>query len=671
MTHIRTVRLELLRHGDADSHLLSRLTPYLALCEDHPAHTIYSPIGHRELLRALHRIRSPAAGASAADLDALVEPLTQMLRGVPELESELAARTPRELVELELVLAGHELSTLPLEAAIAPLGVGDVDRRNVAATTRRLVITRSARRRAHRPSYWFETPRILFVAVAAPDLPAVDTKAHLLALRSALAPWTDGRDLGEYLTVIKPEPGETRSTLARISSALREAERPYTHVHVLAHGVEHTPDGQLPEFRIAMSGEPDRVDHVSGGRLAAVLHAHESPTQTEPPCPPCMVTLAVCDGGANASVLAPAGNIAHELHAVGVPCVIASQFPLSALAAVRMTESVYRQVLKGADPRQAICNMRGDLFALSDSAQQEASNLISYGRYPSDLDEWLDRTRLELARRAMKLTHAALQPDFSHPVRAAAQTAGLRESDGTPEMFDPQRAHAVVEAAVKACQVVVDVAPTGHRRFVTADTIARQGAMKKRLAVRTILDEPSADASASGERFRRLCERFEDALTHYRDAEHIIRDAMRPTERDYARLDWVVTQSLFLRRVMGQKLDALRDDIETARTAAVWVIRLWRGSRHEAWARGTLAELALLENKYEEVDNQIDKLIALSVPDYPAVIASTFTQLGLYAYDLPDLLEGAKSTHPLRVADAVDRIANCAKICVERLRGHL
>jgi len=37
---MRTLTLELLRHGPAHNQLLSPLTPYLALCENHPAVTL-------------------------------------------------------------------------------------------------------------------------------------------------------------------------------------------------------------------------------------------------------------------------------------------------------------------------------------------------------------------------------------------------------------------------------------------------------------------------------------------------------------------------------------------------------------------------------------------------------------------------------------------------------
>src|SRR3954470_22748963 len=52
---MRTITLELLRHGPPHNQLLSPLTPYLALCENHGAVTVHVPFEHSQFL---HRLRS-------------------------------------------------------------------------------------------------------------------------------------------------------------------------------------------------------------------------------------------------------------------------------------------------------------------------------------------------------------------------------------------------------------------------------------------------------------------------------------------------------------------------------------------------------------------------------------------------------------------------------------
>ena len=53
---MRTITLELLRHGPAHNQLLSPLTPYLALCEDHEAVTLQVKLEHRSLLHQLRAL---------------------------------------------------------------------------------------------------------------------------------------------------------------------------------------------------------------------------------------------------------------------------------------------------------------------------------------------------------------------------------------------------------------------------------------------------------------------------------------------------------------------------------------------------------------------------------------------------------------------------------------
>jgi hypothetical protein len=50
---MKTVTLELLRHGPAHNQLLSPLTQYLALCGNHPAVTVSAPFEHKQMTARL------------------------------------------------------------------------------------------------------------------------------------------------------------------------------------------------------------------------------------------------------------------------------------------------------------------------------------------------------------------------------------------------------------------------------------------------------------------------------------------------------------------------------------------------------------------------------------------------------------------------------------------
>ena len=56
MKNVRTITLELLRHGPAHNQLLSPLTQYLALCGNHPATTAVMPFEHSQLLVRLRAL---------------------------------------------------------------------------------------------------------------------------------------------------------------------------------------------------------------------------------------------------------------------------------------------------------------------------------------------------------------------------------------------------------------------------------------------------------------------------------------------------------------------------------------------------------------------------------------------------------------------------------------
>ena len=87
---MRTITLELLRHGPAHNQLLSPLTPYLALCENHEAVTVQVTLEHSQLL---HRLRalSYRLGEEARQfqLQDTARWLAGLLASIPGLSAEL------------------------------------------------------------------------------------------------------------------------------------------------------------------------------------------------------------------------------------------------------------------------------------------------------------------------------------------------------------------------------------------------------------------------------------------------------------------------------------------------------------------------------------------------------------------------------------------------------
>lgn len=123
---IRTVKLELLRHGPAHNYLLSPLTQYLALCGNHDAQTVGVGVEHRALLLRIQQMRYEMGPAmAAAALREASEEVTRLLASIPSLTAELATSDPEEgkrKIHLRIVLSSSELALLPFELAKAYTG---------------------------------------------------------------------------------------------------------------------------------------------------------------------------------------------------------------------------------------------------------------------------------------------------------------------------------------------------------------------------------------------------------------------------------------------------------------------------------------------------------------------------------------------------------------------
>ena len=88
---IRTVELQLLRHGPPQNQLLSPLTNYLALCGDHPNTTLNFPLEHAGLKTRLRALRyEDSEETRRAQLNETSQIVAKVLAAVPGLISEFA-----------------------------------------------------------------------------------------------------------------------------------------------------------------------------------------------------------------------------------------------------------------------------------------------------------------------------------------------------------------------------------------------------------------------------------------------------------------------------------------------------------------------------------------------------------------------------------------------------
>ncbi|HEV3470255.1 MAG TPA: CHAT domain-containing protein [Pyrinomonadaceae bacterium] len=390
---MRTITLELLRHGPAHNQLLSPLTTYLALCENHPAVTVRVPFEHNQFLHRLNALgyRSGGEDARIFQLQDTARTVGDILGQVPGLTAELSKVIGAEdMAHLRLIISASELALLPFELALSPQGFPGSGQHLLLQPQTPICLTRETRRTPGESVQWPLRPRILFVAAAPGSVGTIPLESHLLALRRAIGPWVRFFDEGDDAA----RAGRVAEHLKLLTGASVEAiEREcssgnYTHIHILAHGVE-VAEGFDRRFYLALhdAREPEKADYISGPRLATALRVAQADARGGLSMPT-VVTLASCDSGNVGTVAGAGSSIAHALHEAGIPVVIAGQFPLSFEGSVRLVEILYEGLLWGADPRRLLHDLRRRLFSQFPNTHDWAS-LMAYMSLPPGFDERL------------------------------------------------------------------------------------------------------------------------------------------------------------------------------------------------------------------------------------------------------------------------------------------
>jgi CHAT domain-containing protein len=268
------------------------------------------------------------------------------------------------LMQIDLVTNAAELWAFPFEACYA------VNPAWLASTDRGVVLTRRIRGGFSDDTLpWPDQPRVLFAhAPPAVDLPKSLIDQHEKALRAALEPWSRGRAADENLLRVKDVASLNELARARI-------EFKPTYVHLLAHGAQTEVNKGRPKptwgLRLGYPGEAG----VPPADIAKVL-APEAGV-------PLVTTLAACDSANQTELTYANYSLAQELHRLGVPVVVASQFPLTFPGSVVMAGEFYRYLLEGEDVRGALhaarVALRGDA-----NAGHDWLSLVGYVRLPPE-----------------------------------------------------------------------------------------------------------------------------------------------------------------------------------------------------------------------------------------------------------------------------------------------
>jgi hypothetical protein len=595
---MRTVTLELLRHGPPHNQLLSRLTQYLGLCGNHPAVSVNVPFDHAQFLVKLQALQyRDTDKTKALQIQDTADRMTEILASVPGLIAELAEfgdGCEQEMTHLRLILSANELALLPFELANAPNGFPGAGQSLMLQSQLPLVITREGRRVSNRFAQWKKKPKILFASAAPPGVAPVPREAHALALRLAIEPWVYHHataveresKVGEHLTVIAD------ASIDELQRACSTGE--YTHVHILAHGVQYE-EGDDRRYGLALHApyNPTLKDVVDGSRLAAALRPHTDRDDTTLTCPT-FVTIASCEGGQHGTVVGAGASIAHAIHEAGIPLVVASQFPLSFSASVVMAEVLYNGLLNGGDPRRLLNDLRRQLKSRVPATHDWAS-IVAYASLPEDLGTQLSDLRIEQAKRSIEaaLDHAdtlvrKLSPRTPTPSKSVVSRTGATQhpqiTDSLQQLKGPQA------RLKKARERLEELLHKGYQD--EALIFGLLASTQKRLA--EILWRAVSWHSTSSQNAKEVSE--QQRTVHQEEAWVALRSARdlywKAFQADWSQ-SWALVQHLVLGAVLGDDPIINQDHWHLAKLLSSQDVAADSRQRR-AWAQSNIMELNLL-----------------------------------------------------------------------------
>jgi hypothetical protein len=169
-------------------------------------------------------------------------------------------------------------------------------------------------------------------------------------------------------------------------------------LNILAHG-GHKAGPAGYEFRLILCKEDaiDKAEKVDGKNLIKAIVPDKAGSI------PTVISLSACDSGNTGNTIVPSGSLVYQLHNAGIPCVFASQFPLTQQGSVKLVKTLYHQLVNACDPRVALYKTR---IALKEDQNHDWASLVAYARFPKDINEQLQDTNLKMLFSSMRVTNA-------------------------------------------------------------------------------------------------------------------------------------------------------------------------------------------------------------------------------------------------------------------------
>lgn len=548
---MRSLLVEFHRFNDLDTGIWRAGDRYLVAAAAHRVREFTMPLDHEDFLDVVHDLRYQ--GSAEARLNALNEigKIATEFLGTASLEDMSSGSFP---LQMDLVVNPAELGALPFEAA-----TDDTGRPLFVHGEQPVILTRRVRHEfAETRARWPARPRILYAWAAPPGVGDVPHQEHERALYAALEPWIDMQEGGEPApgndAVVKILPEVTLSVLEATCRTAVADNKPFTHVHLLAHGY---PVGSAHRQRFGMAL------HSTTGDLEEV-----TPEQIEEALKPlvghaAVVTLATCDAANLANTITSRRSIAHNLHVAGFPIVVASQLPLTKVGSNLMVETFYRALLAGKDVRLALHETR---LALHESRQQTGhdwASLVGYARLPEGYADHLLDIRLESVLAALK----TIQACSDRLVAEGSRDAGRFE-----------RGARQLQERICALEGFLTESEKAGRRGVLEENLGLLGSAEKRLG------EVCFVRSALGE-----TDKWRDAMREALERSH--RWYLKGSEHNLSH-HWTAVQCLSMEAALNGRI-ANVGLWHAAVTAADIGLRAPK-PKDVIWALGSLLELYLL-----------------------------------------------------------------------------
>jgi CHAT domain-containing protein len=382
---VKSLLIEFHRFKNLDKGMLREGDDYLVAAATHPVREVRMTLDQDCFLDQMLNLRYQGGAAEReASLRSLSEVVTGMLG--PQVLKDL--ETGEFPLQLDLVVNAAELAALPFETASDAAGQPLLVRRE-----RPVELTRRIRNDfAETAMRWPSRPRILFAWARPDEVTDVPHEQHEKALRAALEPWMPAPGgAGGPLTVLSKAGIASLQTICADSIA---AGKPFTHVHILAHGYPIGHDHRK-RFGIALHDEEGNLDAVPPEDLKealALLCGHAV-----------VVTLATCDAANMTNTITTEKSVAHELHKSGFPVVLASQLPLTVPGSTILVERFYGGLLAGKDVRTALHEARTALYENRNRTGHDWASLVGYVRLPEGYAEYLQEVRLDAVMASLKI----------------------------------------------------------------------------------------------------------------------------------------------------------------------------------------------------------------------------------------------------------------------------